>query len=237
MHFEEGHIYHIYNRGNNRQLIFFNNENYRYFLHKVKFEILPLIDILAYCLMPNHFHFLVQVKELEIRSEIRQTTSHLAKALEIRQTTSRKANAQGSGQTNVRKANYHPLVRKIANLLSSYTRAVNIQQNRTGSLFQKKTKAKSLTEEERYNAIKRNHNTQHNYVFNCFHYIHQNPWKARLVKKPEDWEFSSFHDYTGQINETLCNKQLAYEIINFDQENFYEQSYIILQEKDIEGIW
>ena len=52
-------LYHIYNRGNNRQKIFFTRKNYLYFLNKVKDELKPFSDIVCYCLMPNHFHFMV----------------------------------------------------------------------------------------------------------------------------------------------------------------------------------
>jgi len=48
MQFEKGHLYHIYNQGNNRQKIFFNRENYLYFLRKVKIYITPYADILAW---------------------------------------------------------------------------------------------------------------------------------------------------------------------------------------------
>jgi len=66
MIFEQGHLYHIYNQGNNRQRIFFSRENYLFFLDKVKKHILPYADILAWCLMPNHFHFMVHVNHLEL---------------------------------------------------------------------------------------------------------------------------------------------------------------------------
>ncbi len=61
MNFEENKIYHIYNRGNNQQSIFFNPENYLFFLAKIKIELTPYCKILAYCLMPNHFHLMVYV--------------------------------------------------------------------------------------------------------------------------------------------------------------------------------
>jgi putative transposase len=66
MYFEQGYIYHIYNQGNNRQKIFFREENYYFFLQKIKRYILPYADILAWCLMPNHFHLMVLVNETEI---------------------------------------------------------------------------------------------------------------------------------------------------------------------------
>lgn len=65
MGFEQGELYHIYNRGNNGQTIFFERENYLFFLKKVKKELTPLCDVLAYCLMPNHYHLLVRIDEKE----------------------------------------------------------------------------------------------------------------------------------------------------------------------------
>jgi len=56
-------IYHIYNRGNNCQTIFFSDNNYFYFLKKCHRYLKPCGNILAWCLMPNHFHFLIDVTE------------------------------------------------------------------------------------------------------------------------------------------------------------------------------
>src|SRR5688500_19386950 len=52
-------IYHVYKRGINRQLIFFERENYLYSLDKVKKFLAPNCNILSYTLMPNHFHFMI----------------------------------------------------------------------------------------------------------------------------------------------------------------------------------
>lgn len=61
MIYEKDATYHIYNRSND--LLFYNRENYIYFLKKVRKYILPYGEILAYCLMPNHFHILLTVNE------------------------------------------------------------------------------------------------------------------------------------------------------------------------------
>ena len=58
-----GYYYHIYNRGNNREPIFFSDDNYRYFLKSYAEYIEPVAETFAYCLLPNHFHILVQIKE------------------------------------------------------------------------------------------------------------------------------------------------------------------------------
>ncbi|MGH7599077.1 MAG: transposase [bacterium] len=59
--FIKGCCYHIYNRGCNREHIFFKEENYIYLLKKMQSSRLKYgANILAYCLMPNHYHFLTR---------------------------------------------------------------------------------------------------------------------------------------------------------------------------------
>lgn len=60
-----GNTYHYFNRGNNKVKIFYENENYLYFLRLLKKYILPIAEIYAYCLMSNHFHLLFKLKEEE----------------------------------------------------------------------------------------------------------------------------------------------------------------------------
>ena len=107
------------------------------------------------------------------------------------------------------------LTRKIGTILSSYTQAVNKQEKRNGSLFQPKTKAIEL---------------QDNPAFACFHYIHQNPLKAKLVSRLEDWPHSSFNEYF-QYFHGLCNKELAFELLDIprSQKEFYSQSYSVIE--------
>jgi putative transposase len=52
--------YHVYNRGNNRENIFFERKNYLYFLKKVLEAFKDKMDLIAYCLMPNHYHLVVR---------------------------------------------------------------------------------------------------------------------------------------------------------------------------------
>ena len=116
MQFINDGLYHIYNRGNNKQRIFFNDNNYLYFLKKVRKEMVPHCDVLAYCLMPNHFHFLVQLK------------SYLAQAFKQRDI---KESISQSGSIKVQ-TERHPLSSAIGILLSSYSQAVNRQNGTTG---------------------------------------------------------------------------------------------------------
>lgn len=60
---ENGNFYHIYNRGNNKETLFFEETNYYYFLQLVARHILPIASIYSYCLLKNHFHILVRIRE------------------------------------------------------------------------------------------------------------------------------------------------------------------------------
>lgn len=58
-------FYHIYNRGVNSENIFSSKENYLFFLKKFTAYVNPVCEVYAYCLMPNHFHFLIRIKSKE----------------------------------------------------------------------------------------------------------------------------------------------------------------------------
>jgi putative transposase len=113
------------------------------------------------------------------------------------------------------------LTDSIAIMLRSYTRAINKQEKRSGSLFRAHTKADCVSKD---NGITPSfYNTafgtqiripEKEYPQACFNYIHMNPVKAKLVDNPEDWEFSSFPDYSGKRSGKLINRQRAAEFIS-----------------------
>lgn len=193
MNFEKGHLYHVYNQGNNKQKIFFFEKNYLYFIEKIRNHILPYADVVAWCLMPNHFHLLLQVQTVEIASR---------------------------GTTQSRTPTPQTLNQSIGVMQASYTRAINIQEDRSGSLFRQKTKAICLTKNDTITPTYLNissgtliniNTPQSQYPKICFDYIHNNPVKSGLVSKPENWEFSSAMDYHGIRNNELVNIEIAKE--------------------------
>ena len=62
-------LYHVYNRGNGAEKLFYKDRNYDYFLHQYAKYSEGILDTFAYCLLPNHFHLLVRIKEPDFISE------------------------------------------------------------------------------------------------------------------------------------------------------------------------
>ena len=155
---EAGKFYHVYNRGNNSENLFYNHENYQFFLRRLDEYLSAYIDIFAFCLLPNHFHLLIQVKE-----EVVATTDLLGfKNL---------AGLRHDGKSR-------PISKAFSNFFNSYSKAINIQQNRHGSLFEKSFRRKLVG------------NT--NYFANLVFYIHANPQLHGIVDDFRMYPWSSY---------------------------------------------
>ncbi|MGD8625749.1 MAG: hypothetical protein PVJ34_14520 [Anaerolineae bacterium] len=107
---QHGSYYHIYNRGVNRENLFVEERNYRYILQLYARHIEPIAETYAYCLLRNHFHFLVWIKDL---TGLRRT--------------------EGSHDlTGLKKPSQY-----FSNFFNAYTKAFNKAFDRTGTLFQR----------------------------------------------------------------------------------------------------
>ena len=122
---EYGQYYHIYNRGNNRNDIFFETDNYNHFLRLYDKYIDPIAETYAWCLLKNHFHFLVRIKDKE----------------EVAKITINKGNLDNPRILNPS--------RQFGHLFNAYTQAINKRYKRTGSLFES-TFERKLVDSEKY---------------------------------------------------------------------------------------
>ena len=111
--------YHIYNRGNNRQNVFFEERNYRYFLQLYAKYIEPVADTYAYCLLPNHFHLLVRTKSVDEQEATWEKTLRVSETLRV------------SGPFKPKRPS-----QQFGSLFNAYAKAINRVSDHTGSLFE-----------------------------------------------------------------------------------------------------
>jgi len=105
------------------------------------------------------------------------------------------------------------LTHQIGIMLSSYTRAINLQESRTGSLFRARTKIKNGWIDEIQTAGKKEYGIEDGYEVTCMNYIHENPVKGGLAERSIDWAFSSAKEYAGLRNGTLCNLEIGKRLL------------------------
>jgi REP element-mobilizing transposase RayT len=162
---EDGKVYHLYNRGNNREDIFRDEGNYEHFLKLYARHVWPVAETYCYCLMRNHFHLLVRIRDVRANPSGGATSEQLSSA----------PNAPPDGfQFRARTPS-----QAFGNCFNAYARALNKSKLRTGALFERPFKRIEVDNEP--------------YFMNLITYIHQNPQKHRFVDDFRDWKWSSYH--------------------------------------------
>ncbi|WP_316806186.1 hypothetical protein [Pedobacter agri] len=119
---EYGSFYHIYSRTIDKQLLFRSDENYLFFLNQYNKYLTPFVDTYAYCLLGNHFHILIRIKDEEFLSSVNEIQE---------------------------KSAHDIIAHQLQKFFQSYAMAFNKQHQRIGSLFQKPFK-RSLIDTENY---------------------------------------------------------------------------------------
>jgi REP element-mobilizing transposase RayT len=176
--FASGSIFHIYNRGNNKEKIFFDDQDYQAFLFRLglclgfseeelNFNLLTSMPysriritntskdnfkLHAFCLMPNHFHLLLeQVGD--------QAVSNF-----------------------------------MLKFSTSYSKYINKKYNRVGHIFQ-----------DQFKAVLIENNPQ---LMWTSAYIHMNAVKDKIVEHPKEYLWSSYNDYIGERSLPIVNKEI-----------------------------
>lgn len=192
--YQEDGIYHIYNRGIDKRVIFKDSKDYAYFLYLLKIYLLdPVllrediertgqslhkkrsrershfgkIELLSYCLMPNHFHLLIKQK----------------------------------GETDISDF--------MKSLMTSYSMYFNLKYKRQGTLFQGRYKAALVKEDD--------------YLLHLSRYIHINPLKVQGLSCPKlgEYDYSSYADYLGRKNTKWINKNVILAYFTENKENSF----------------
>lgn len=149
-----GGYYHIFNRGVNKQNVFFNPENFNYFLGLMEKYLSGYVHFLAYCLLTNHFHLIIKVHdELLVENQVIKSEYEIGKLV----------------------------VKQLRGLFIAYTMAINVQEKRTGSLFESKYKRLEIEDED--------------YLRYAIFYTHYNPEKHGFSDNFRNYRFSSYSSF------------------------------------------
>ncbi len=190
--FEKGNFYHIYNRGNNKEKIYLDDQDYRAFLFRLGLTLgfenkelnhsifnMPYsririigseknkIKIHAFTLMPNHFHLLIE---------------------------------QNSDYT---------ISKFIHKIITSYSKYYNKKYNRVGHVFQ-----------DQFKAVCMESNPQ---IMWTSAYIHMNAVKDGLIKKPENYKWSSYNFYKTGENLAILESNFLINLFE-NKENLIKQT-------------
>jgi putative transposase len=167
---ETGGHYHIFNHAVGKDNIFREDDNYLFFLRKLPSRITPFADVLAYCLMPNHFHFVFRIKDHEVLMELwRDKLKKLESERALKKLSLLPWNALLD----------QVITTQFANLFNSYVQSYNKKYSRQGTLLKESFQRKRIDTSE--------------YLLKLICYVHNNPVEHGFSGEPGDWKFSSYN--------------------------------------------
>lgn len=203
--FEVGGIYHVYNKVVSGETFFKNERDYNSFLERYLKYFSPYFETFAYCLIPNHFHFLIRVKDNVDSFVAKENTNAAKKYL--------------NGEEPLNFFLEHQLSRMLSGVAIKY----NKSNNRVGPLFKQGTKRVGLSTESRiiYQLCYIHHNPIHHkltsnyedWKYSSFHdYINEKPThlsKEVLLKLMGGIDvFHSLHnDFKLENDENLFDEE------------------------------
>jgi REP element-mobilizing transposase RayT len=173
-----GSFYHAYNRAADKMTIFYTANDYEYFINKILyFKKKTNVKILAYCILPNHWHFLLKEPTREVATTSRVGSSAVSTFISL--------------------------------LSNSYTRYFNTNKEHSGRIFQGPFRSKLVSDD--------------NYLRVLINYINLNHLKHKITKKPNDWFYTSHHNYVGEVKNNLVDRDY---LIDFTEYKRSVNSYI-----------
>ncbi len=194
-------VYHVFNRGVNKRILFKDDQDYRVFLSYLKYHLSPppdpslfrepiiinettfialprlpicyfkQIDLIAYTLMPNHFHFIIQQKDTLLLSKF------------------------------------------IKSLCTRYAMYFNKKYHRLGPLYQSAYKSILVQDDI--------------YLLHLSRYIHRNPLGLFPTLSQA---YSSYADYIGLRHTSWVKPDLILNFFASENSQFVRKSFLTYQQ-------
>jgi len=213
---EYGKYYHIFNKGNNSENLFFKPEHYRHFLKLYEIYIEPVAETFAWCLMRNHFHIFIRIKD---ENEIGFLNPDNAKREEL--DIKWKTFFPEKGDTKFYKK---PVpINMFKHLFNAYSSWFNLKTNRKNKLFKKDFERILVKDRE--------------YFRNLIIYINNNPVHHGFVEHPIEYPWSSYKTVISEKSTKLKRKEILNSfdnIENFKYIHNQKQNYEIIKNYIIE---
>ncbi len=225
-HFVTDHFYHIYNRANtDTDKLFYQEKNYTYFLKKFDQYLSDYLEVWAYCLMPNHFHFLVKVKNINMLAQgknLETVVFNAIKKIDII-TLNKIINivknfdiiASTDSINAIKKIDMTALansINAIKKLEMTFNNINTVIEEQFRKFFIGYAKAINKQESRRgslfQNKFKRIHIDNDTYLMTLIHYIHYNPIHHYLTPHIQNWHYSSYNTLIHQANTKLMRKEV-----------------------------
>ncbi len=184
---KHGCFYHVFNRGNNYENVFIDNDDYEHFLELYDILIDTVADTYAWCLLKNHFHVLLRIRN---EDEIGYFNSDDAKSTDM-YVKWRTHVPEKPDKKHLRKPNPPE---QFKHLFSTYATWFNKKHKRMGSLFCKNYSRIRITDEK--------------YYANLILYIHNNPVKHGFTDLAIDYPWSSFLTVVSTKNTKLKREEV-----------------------------
>ncbi|MEM1218587.1 MAG: hypothetical protein AAGH79_06730 [Bacteroidota bacterium] len=197
----EEHYYHVYNRAVTKARLFYRSRNYHYFMDRWVRHIDPFCDLLAYCLIPNHFHFVIRVKRVDDQ------------ILDIIHSMSSKAS---KAYLNGDIAYFVFLESQFQRYFLGHALHIKKQEKRNGALFQKGFK-RVLIKSERQ-------------LVRTISYVHHNPIHHQLAPEYDTWKYSSYQSYL-KASSSLVSTNRFFELLSFDPDVAPRKQFIAHHEE------
>ncbi len=184
-YFVKGQAQHIIQRGNNRELIFAHNDDYRFYLECLQSAVEKnKLSIHSYVLMTNHVHMLASP---EVETSISKTLQSVGRR---------------------------------------YVQYFNYTYKRTGTLWEGRYKATVIDSDQ--------------YLLTCMRYIELNPVRAEMVKKPNEYPWSSYAvNAEGSANKLIRSHDVyrSLGVNEEERESAYRQLFrIAIDQTDLDAL-
>lgn len=185
---EAGNFYHIYNCGINATNLFLEKNNFNFFMNNYAYYSLISMETYAYCLMKNHFHFLVKLRTPIEQYEV------FNKYRELLEDNENKRVPNGCEYKSFKK---QKASRQLGHLCDKYAKNFNGWNQRTGKLFETPFKRRRI--EDEYDLIQ------------MICYIHRNPIHHGITQSYTSYPYTSHKIFINDL-ETWLEKD---KVLNF----------------------